>query len=319
MTPDPVAPSPQRKKRKWLIAGLLILALSGWAVALFVYVRAPRPAPEGPGATVVFHISRTPPAVLPGQVVSDPNEFESYRQAQAAMIRRRLTLNQVLKDEKVANLSVVRKQNDPLAWLHDNLRVSFDLSPEYMRVELDGEDAGEHRVLLDVLAKAYLQDIDERYQGAQRARLNKLEEVHRSYRSETEKNHRRLDTIASALGTKDGATLAVLDSLHRDELRTATRDLQVLQEQLTLLPADSPEAKNVHTRLEVAKTRLESVRNQISRSNDYRTELESIQRATQSVERLTEKIVDEIEKIKINLGAPPRVTLTEEAFIRPRR
>lgn len=319
MTPDPVAPVPQRKKRKWLVAGLLILALSGWAVALFVYARVPRPAPEGPGATVVFHISRTPPAVLPGQAVSDPTEFESYRQAQAAMIRQRLNLNQALKDEKVASLSVVRKQNDPLTWLHDNLRVSFDSSLEYMRVELDGEDADEHRVLLCALAKTYLQDIEERDRGAQRARLSKLEEVHRGYKSETEKNHHRLDTIASALGTKDGATLAVLDSLHRDELRTAMRDLQVLQEQLALLPADSPEAKTVHTRLEVAKTRLESVRNQISRSNNYRTELESIQRETQSVERLAEKIVDEIEKIKINLGAPPRVAIVEEPFIRPRR
>ncbi|VTR90797.1 Capsular exopolysaccharide biosynthesis protein OS=Singulisphaera acidiphila (strain ATCC BAA-1392 / DSM 18658 / VKM B-2454 / MOB10) GN=Sinac_5456 PE=4 SV=1 [Gemmata massiliana] len=316
MTPDPVAPAPQRK---WLVAGLLILALSGWAAALFVYMRAPKPTPDGPGATVVFHISRIPPAIFPGQAASDPNEFESYRQAQAAMIRRRLTLNQALKDEKVANLSVVRKQNDPLAWLHDNLRVSFDSSQEFMRVEIDGKDEGEYIVLLRALATAYLQDVEERDRGAQRARLAKLEDVHRSYRSETEKSHHRLDVIAAALGAKDRTTLAVLDSLHRDELRTATRDLQTLQEQLALFSADSPEAKNVRTRIEVAKTRLESVQNQISRSNEYRMESEDIRRTIQNTERLGQSIANEIEKIKINLGAPPRVTVVEEAFIRPRR
>ncbi len=318
MTPDPVAPAPPRKKRQWLVAGLLILALSGWAAALFVYTRAPKPAPEDPGATVVFQIGRTQPTIFPGQAAPDPNEFESYRQAQAVMIRRHLILNRVLKDEKVASLSVVSGQADPLNWLQGNLRVSFDPS-DFMRVDLDGEPVDELQAVLNAVAKSYLADVEARDNGARRARLSKLEEVRRNYKGEAENYHRRLDAIAEAVGAKDRTTLAVLDSLHRDELRTATRDLQPIQEQLALLSADSPEAKNARTRLEVVKTRLESAQSHISKSNEYRMESEDIRRTIQVAERLSQSIADEIENIRINLDAPLRVVVVEEAFIRPRR
>ncbi|MBP3958859.1 hypothetical protein J8F10_26735 [Gemmata sp. G18] len=323
MTPEPPSPAPPRKRRTRLIIAL-VLVLSGWAVALFALTRAPKSESEGPGATVVFHINRTPPVLFPGQAVTDPLEFESYRQAQAIAVRRRLTLNSALKSKDIAQLSVVSNESDPVAWLEDALRVSFDPSSEYMRVELDGEAADELVAVLNALTKAYLMEVEARDNRYRRERLKKLEDVNRGYRTEVDQHHKRIDTIATTLGSRDGTTLAIVDSFIKDDLRAAMRDLQTLQDQRAVLEADpkavdSPEAKSVRAREHVAQARVDANKAQVSKSNEYRIELGRIQQSIRVTERLRQKIADEIEMIKINLDVPGRVTVSDPAFVRSPR
>jgi hypothetical protein len=324
MTPEspasPAPPAPRRKFRWVPTALLLALALSGWGAAFVVYTRNKQSeSPSGPGAVVVFHIARTPPAVLPERGAADAAEFESYRNAQSALVRRRLTLNAVLKQPGVANLGVVRAQADPLAWLEDNLRVSFGPA-EIMRVEIDGEPVEELRIILEALAKVYLADIDERENGARRVRLQRLEETNRGYTAEVERLRKRLDTVARALGSMSPEILVIMGAYLKDEFRAALRELADIRNQLQLLEAekggDGPEAKQLARREALVKARVDDIRKQIENSSEYRLELENLKSLIGQTEKLSGSLGEAIERLKIELGAPPRVTLADEAHAR---
>ena len=103
---------------------------------------------HGPGAVVVFHIGRTTPMFLPsrGEVVRD--DFEEFREAQAALVRSRRVLNSAINDPEVRTTELILEADpDPVTWLEANLSVSFGESRSLMRVELDGEKhrRGNHR------------------------------------------------------------------------------------------------------------------------------------------------------------------------------
>jgi hypothetical protein len=317
MTPESPAPPTPRRKFRWVpTALLLVLALSGWAAAFVAYTRNKQSeSPSGPGAVVVFHIAGTPPAVLPERGAADAAEFESYRTTQSVLVRRRLILNAVLKQPGVANLGVVRAQADPLAWLEDNLRVSFGPA-EMMRVEIDGEPVEELKTILEALAKAYLAGVDERDNGARRERLRKLEETNRAYRTELERFHKRIDSIAHILGSSNGATLAAMAAFLKEEFRDAIRELADIQNQIQLLDVemngDGPEAKRLARQLALAKARVDDIRKQIEKCSEYRLELENLKSLIGQTEKLSGSIGETIERLKIELGAPPRVTLADE-------
>jgi prefoldin subunit 5 len=151
--------------------------------------------------------------------------------------------------------------------------------------------------VLEAVAKVYLADVDERDNGARRARLQKLEETNRTYCAEVERFRSRLDTIARALGSRDAATLAVMDSFLKDELREAIRGLKAGDEG--------------------ARARLDEIQKAIGKHGEYRIELENLRSQIGQTEKLQNSLAETIERLRIELGAPPRVTLAEEAA--PRR
>src|SRR5262245_27372250 len=126
-----------------------------------------------------------------------------------------------------------------------------------MRVPLEGDDPAEQRAILQGLTRAYLAEVDERENGQRRTRLAKLEEVRREHQGRLDTFQKGIDAIAARLGSKDGATLALMDRLTREELGQASRELSEIEAQLQLAttekdaravgpapdPKDKPKAK----------------------------------------------------------------------------
>lgn len=318
---------------------------------------------------------------------------------------------------------MVRKaEPDPLTWLDQKLKVEARPGTEFMRVSIEGDNGDELRTLLDAVAKAYQADVDERDNGARRRRLSKLDDTHRAYRTELDGYQKRVETIAKVLGSKDGPTLAVMDSVLQDELRQAAREYAAAREQvrlaelevpaaalpgaavalppppegvideelrrdagLQLLEAEVVQARQVLTdtealfekgkvapqltrakeavraaeekrdkyradrrpqiesvvreavkkadderrgeavravdrlknKTELAKERLTEVERKIAKVSEYRLELEGIKRNVDQTEKLAARLADEIEQVKVEVGAPPRVTLAEEPYVVP--
>ncbi|QDU24146.1 polysaccharide biosynthesis tyrosine autokinase [Urbifossiella limnaea] len=70
-------------------------------------------------------------------------------------------------------------------------------------------------------------------------------------------------------------------------------------------------------RVEVAKTRVDEVKQQIGKVNQYRIELENLRRLGEQTEKMDNRLAEEMATIRLEIGAPPRVTLAEEAFLVP--
>jgi polysaccharide biosynthesis transport protein len=425
------------KQRPLAFIGVIIL---GGVVAAAVWFFLPLPKAT---AAIVFRIPFQAPALLP--TAESRGDSTVYRQSEVTLVKRRLNLNGVLNQPAVRSLELVRKQSDAMSWLDNALKVEAKINTEFIRVTIEGENGEDLKTILEALGKTYLADADDRDKGARRRRLATLEETDRVYRTELERFQSRIDKIALSLGSKDGPTLAIIDSLLKDDLRSAVHELSAARDQLLwaeldlagAAPADaagekgvaevtlpwgfgkarlpggaiavSPvqieeelrqdagfkelEAKLVHarealaetkarykefkegekpiavvnaeaalkaaeekrdklrdelrprleaavrdklvrneqTRLaglrtavdslkkkeELAKKKVDEIQRGIGKSNDYRIDLETIKSSIGQTERLSTRLADEIEQIKVELGAPPRVTLAEEAFIVP--
>ena len=322
--PPPPAPPRGRSRRRTVLRTVLLLAfaVSGWVAWLALPRKDAAGSRPRPGATVVFHLAHTPPTLLHHGGPPAPGEFEAYGRAQAALVRSRLVLSSALKLPGVAQLGVWKEKADPISWLAETLRVSFD-APEIMRVELDGEPADEVVTVLNAVARAYLAEVGERDTAARRHRLAQLELKHREYVSEGERFRSQLNKIAVALGSSDAQTLAVTHALLRDDLRTATRELTDAR---SALLSEDPGASSdpgrvgaLRRRAALAAARVEDIRKSLAEANKYRLEMENAAAAAARADRMGAALGEEIERLKVELSAPARVTIMEEARARPAR
>jgi capsular exopolysaccharide synthesis family protein len=403
-----------------LAAAVVLAAAAGAAVWCFF------PLPKVTVA-VVFHVAAQPPALL-APMPANHVDFASYRQGLVTLVKRRQTLTSILAQPGVSNLEIVqRAQPDPLTWLDQKMGVDSKSASEYMRVVIEGDQADELLTLLDVAAKSYLATVDARDNGQRRKHLATLKETYEGFRVEREHYHKEIDEIARALGTKDGATLAALETLLREDLRVAARDLgnfreqrETAEDELAALdaataprpgerPAGIPDAaidkelepdprmrdlqdelakankalasteaayergidppprpladarekvkaaearRDKHradrrpeiearireqnrqaeqVRRDAIKTRMDQlqrriagteekineVQGRINKFNERRFELEALTRQIERIEKPSLALGDEIERIKVELGAPSRVTLVEEPYVVP--
>lgn len=68
-------------------------------------------------------------------------------------------------------------------------------------------------------------------------------------------------------------------------------------------------------RVKIAEERVENAKKEIARSNEHRIELENYKRLSDHNEKLFVQMTEQIERIKIDLGAPPRVTMSEPPYL----
>jgi polysaccharide biosynthesis transport protein len=210
-----------------LFAGVLLLTAAAGA-ALWYWLPLPRYT-----ALVVFQVNTQAPAVL-APTAESRVDFGSYRQTQAALIRKRQVLQNALQQPETRNLSFARSEPDPVTHLERQLVVDFKVGTEFMRVTLEGDNPDEQRAILKGLTKAYLTEVDERDNGQRRRRLETLEGVRREHQQRLDSFQKGIDAIAVRLGSKDAATLAIVDQLTREELGQASRELTEIEGQLQI-------------------------------------------------------------------------------------
>jgi capsular exopolysaccharide synthesis family protein len=187
----------------------------------------------------VFHLASQTPTVL-GRTSGDADiSLTSFKQSQAALVKRRLTLNAALNRPAVRQLSLLRGiGTDELSWLDQKLKVDAKADSEFMRITIEGDSEDDLLVLMDAVTKSYLADVEERHNGDRKRRRTQLEANQRTYKAELEKYHTRIDSIANLLGSKDGATLVAIDSVLQNELREASRERSLVRDELRFAEAE---------------------------------------------------------------------------------
>jgi len=110
--------------------------------------------------------------------------------------------------------------------------------------------------------------------------------------------------------------------LHRDNYKqeAQTRLASYLKEKairnqelaVTRIQADHDRAKR---RFERSDARLVVVKKEIEQANKYKLDLENLQKGIAQKEKYRAAMADELEKMKVELRAPPRVVLAEEPYV----
>ena len=91
----------------------------------------------------------------------NPKEYEIFQQTQLATLKSHFVLNAALNRSDISQLEAVFKEKpDALAWLSDELRVSFPGDGEILEVRFDGEENPEEIMkLVDAVIEAYTDEV----------------------------------------------------------------------------------------------------------------------------------------------------------------
>jgi hypothetical protein len=170
----------------------------------------------------------------------DPAEFDGYRATQGQVIKNRSVLQEALRSPDVMSLNLDQRERDPVAWLKDQLQVTFPSSGEIMAVSIASPDPQEAQILVQAVVDAHLEQLV----GLERCRcrqyLDQLESLREEYgtkirtrRSECNDLAERLgiDTDPQVLTLKQQAARKRLDGLLRQQMQLES-DLRKAKSQL---------------------------------------------------------------------------------------
>jgi polysaccharide biosynthesis transport protein len=206
-------------RRRWLLAtglGLLLAALVGGSVFFFT------PPPKHTVRTLIH----APPQR--GIVFKQPGAFgdlSNHQRIQVAMLQSRLVLNSALRDPKVAKLSIVQQQIEPVEWLEKEVKADFAIAPEVLRISMSGDKPEQLVVLVDAIAQAYRREIVDNEKNQRRERLNMLRELREKYEGELRNHQKTQHEMELKGGGRDAARRAKLLAFERQHLAMAERQL----------------------------------------------------------------------------------------------
>jgi capsular exopolysaccharide synthesis family protein len=142
-------------RRRWLLAsllGILAAALAGLGTWIFV--------PQKHMALTLVQVPQ------PFALVIDPRgphtDLYAHQRNQISLVKSRLVLNKALSNPKVAELSVVREQTDPLDWLERRVQADFSIAPESMRISMTGDKPEELVTVVEAIRDAYLTEFHQK-------------------------------------------------------------------------------------------------------------------------------------------------------------
>lgn len=214
-----------------LTAGLLCAGVAG-AVSWFYL------APAHYNAQALIHIDSNVPRVLFTTAEGRP-DFASYQRTQMALVRSRLVLNAALRQSKVAELPIVKQQEDPAEWLAKELMLDYTLSPEILRVHLRGDQPEELVTLVNAVVNAYLQEIVAKEQVRQQARIDRLKQIYGQYEENLRGRRKTLRELAESAGSDDVQTLSMKQRLAAEQMGMAQRELLQLKSELRKLQIET--------------------------------------------------------------------------------
>jgi capsular exopolysaccharide synthesis family protein len=142
-----------------------------------------------------------------GQPREDPRFF-TWRDTQIALIKNRLVLQRALNEPKVRQLAIVQNTVEPVDWLEKEIKVDLPTGPEILRINLNGDNPEELKILVDAIAEAFLAEFHDTDRKYKRDRLDYLENSRRDYEDKLKEKRKDKEKLAAQLnaGNNDALT-----------------------------------------------------------------------------------------------------------------
>jgi hypothetical protein len=334
--------SPPPHRRSWGHR-LLRLALGGAALGLGLFVLAARAGDRTKyRATALLLANRNAPTILPGDAGAKESEqdFKLFLHTQADLIRSHLVLGAALRDEKLAKLPTVAEQADPIGWLEERLNVEFARDSEVFKVSLEGDRPDDLKAIVDAVVESYLHHVVDRDRDERQARYDKLKKLWHTYQYELKRTRERLRQLNESAGTDNEEALAERRSWTRRELEECRRELRHVRRAKAAAEARLARSKDEKAGGdELAKTipRLEGdIAALAAEESLLKEELQSLDKTLRHdlvvtldldeernhmdvLEKTARLVGAEIEKVDVEMQAPPRVQRLGKTTVPQRR
>src|SRR5438094_6293485 len=221
-------------RRRWLLAssaGLFCAAAAAISAWLLVPTRY--------SARALLDVAANPPKVIFNTNENRTEPFHTYQKKQIALVKSRLVLATALRQPKVGELDVVRRQLEPVEWLENQLQADYSVAPEILRVALNGDKPEELVILVDAITDAFLQEVVNKEHKRRLERLDQLKELYNSYDDNLRRKRQTLRDLAQSAGSADSKTLALKHRFAIEQLAMAEKELMDLQSQSRKLQVEA--------------------------------------------------------------------------------
>jgi capsular exopolysaccharide synthesis family protein len=184
-----------------------------------------------------LQIAAQPPKVLFQTVDNGGSDYGGFQRTQRILVKSRLVLSAALRNPRVSECEMIRRQADPLRWLGDQLRVEFVEGSEVMEISLTGDDPEALVRIVNAIKTSYMDEVvnvDARRRAARHEQLKKLRETYAGLLKEKREIMRKL---AETIGSDERSALALRQQYAMEHLNYLQTELRGVQSQNRRLEA----------------------------------------------------------------------------------
>src|SRR5262249_18787812 len=135
------------------------------------------------------------------------SEFITFLKSQASIIKNEVVLRPALNHSKIGNTETLRRYDDPVRWLEENLLVEYSENSEYVKISLTGDNPQELADIVNAVMDAYMREVVQKDKAIRNDIITKLEEIQKSLEGSL-KNFQTLVQKEHADKAKPGDTAA---------------------------------------------------------------------------------------------------------------
>ncbi len=217
-------------RRRWLLASFLGL-LFGVSAAATLWVMFP----EYNQATALLRVMFEKPTVLDRiEHGGETRNYEIFQATQLAMLNSAFVLNSALTSPEIANLPIIKNQDDELRWLRENLNAQFEQrNSEILKISLATDlPEAELKSIVDAVTAAYMR---EAVFKDRRLALQTRDLLQNSFQRVSDELDRKQDdywAAAKELGVSDSEENKIRSQILLGDLRMNQSQQMKYQEQL---------------------------------------------------------------------------------------
>jgi Mrp family chromosome partitioning ATPase/capsular polysaccharide biosynthesis protein len=206
----------------------------------------------------IIRVSMFDPVVLQGQRYDNAagrTEFVTYLKTQAKLITSHFVLYAAIRDDKIDELDMLKKTEDPIRWLEENLQLEFSENSEILKIALTGDKPEELAKIVNAVQKAYMKEVFEKDRLNKQGQLEILEGVRKKIDDTLQS---RLKSIAVKKDPRDPSEKGA-DAPDSVKVRMGMVQFQRLNDELSKAQVEQEIALQRVRTLEAKLLRLEAV------------------------------------------------------------
>jgi succinoglycan biosynthesis transport protein ExoP len=279
-------------------------------------------------------------ARAPGLSSTSKDNSEDYNddlQTQFALIKSRLVINTALQQPAIAQLAAIRKQPDPIAWLKQYLDTSNVKNSKVVQVSLSprcGASGTDQAAIINAVVRAYLEEVanvDIKRRVDRHSKLKKIKQTYREIIKERRESARKLSGSVGSDGHPSAAeqnSLAhryerLLDQRRKLRLDRAAAETVLGRRQKAANRETDPVRKEIaqlEDRLAILTAEDKVLQDELSQAAGKKRsavegalDMKSLNDEIAQMEEAARKVGAEVETLNIELEAPPRVQIIDNA------
>ncbi len=200
-------------RRHWLLGlvlGVITAALFGVATFLLV------PASFTPFAFIRVAMSQE--SLVYQKDHANIHDYEVFKNTQLGLIKSPYVFMAALRKQKIANLAIVKQENDPMTWLEDELRASYINDSEIMRVSITSDNPKEATELVNAVVDAYIEEEVNVRALERRSMTTQLAQIYHGKENDLRSKRASLINLAQKLNASSSEAAKVQSTVNIQEL-----------------------------------------------------------------------------------------------------